>query len=294
MSRPRAPGWYPDPADPALLRHWNGEGWDERRRHLPGWVIASEELEVADPASPPAATPEGPYRGRWLPALTAPAAGGASRRRRLVPPPGVWHPPLPPTSRTGTAPRHDGGDRRRGGAKRRRGVALMVVAALFLLSVSGTVAGSLTPSANPLAPDTAFLREANTACVTSLGGVRPVASSASGASSPAAVQAARVDLAGLSRRIRRLAVTPGAAPVVDNWLHLWVVWGSARLTAAEAAAGAGRTGSGSGSAASTSSADAAGSHARAALAEADAFAVRHGLADCTLGHQQTSAILPVP
>lgn len=285
MSPQRAAGWYPDPTDPSLLRHWDGNDWDERRRHLPAWVIASEELDPVSFEVPPVAAPDSPYRGRSLPALTAPAPGGTTRRRRLTPPPGVWRPPGPATPRSLQHPGDGAERRRRGTTARRRGLALLVVAALLVLSVSGGLAGSLTASPNPLAPDAAFLRYANSACVATLGAVRPVASGPADMS-PAAVATARADLAGLSRRIRRLSEAPGATSVVAGWLHLWAVWGSARLAEARAETAGGPAGS--------AAADAAGSDARAAATEADSFAVHHGLADCALQYQPTSAILPVP
>jgi hypothetical protein len=61
-TRPRVPGWHPDPQDPASLRHWDGRRWGAERRPRPSWA-------------PPA--PEGPDlpegggdgggggRGRW-------------------------------------------------------------------------------------------------------------------------------------------------------------------------------------------------------------------------------------
>jgi hypothetical protein len=286
MSRPRVAGWYPDPSDPALLRHWNGEDWDERSRHLPGWVIASDELDLADFEGPPAVAPDSPYRGGSLPALTAPGPVGASHRRRPTPPLGVWRPPPPATYSALDGAGGNAGRRRSGTSARRRGLALLVVAALLVLSVSGAVAGSLTPSSNPLAPDTAFLRKANSACVTTLGGVRPVASGPAD-TSPAAVQAAQTDLAGLSRSILRLSEAPGATSVISGWLHLWQVWATARLAEArEAAAGYGPV--------PTSAPGSEGAEAQAAAAEADSFAVHHGLYDCSLEYQPTSAILPVP
>lgn len=44
-TRPRAPGWHPDPDDPGSLRHWDGRRWGSARRPRPSW---------APPAAPPA------------------------------------------------------------------------------------------------------------------------------------------------------------------------------------------------------------------------------------------------
>lgn len=39
-TRPRVPGWHPDPDDPASLRHWNGKRWGDERRPRPSWAAA--------------------------------------------------------------------------------------------------------------------------------------------------------------------------------------------------------------------------------------------------------------
>jgi hypothetical protein len=36
--QPTAAGWYPDPEDPASVRHWDGTGWGAERRPRPGWA----------------------------------------------------------------------------------------------------------------------------------------------------------------------------------------------------------------------------------------------------------------
>lgn len=37
-TRPRVPGWHPDPDDPASLRHWDGRRWGDERRPRPSWA----------------------------------------------------------------------------------------------------------------------------------------------------------------------------------------------------------------------------------------------------------------
>ncbi|MCA1845305.1 MAG: DUF2510 domain-containing protein [Actinobacteria bacterium] len=34
----RPPGWYTDPDDPALIRHWDGRRWGGQRRPRPSWA----------------------------------------------------------------------------------------------------------------------------------------------------------------------------------------------------------------------------------------------------------------
>lgn len=40
-TRPRVPGWHPDPHDPASLRHWDGKRWGDERRPRPSWAPQS-------------------------------------------------------------------------------------------------------------------------------------------------------------------------------------------------------------------------------------------------------------
>lgn len=37
-TKPRAPGWHPDPEGGEFLRHWNGRRWGDERRERPGWA----------------------------------------------------------------------------------------------------------------------------------------------------------------------------------------------------------------------------------------------------------------
>lgn len=53
-TRPRVPGWHPDPDDPASLRHWDGRRWGTARRPRPSW---------APPATPPPSASPGPAGG---------------------------------------------------------------------------------------------------------------------------------------------------------------------------------------------------------------------------------------
>ena len=78
-TRPRVPGWHPDPEDPSFLRHWDGRRWGRERRPRPSWVPLTPDLVVplveAPGPEPGTAgrTPHGRSRHRrwWL------LAGGA-------------------------------------------------------------------------------------------------------------------------------------------------------------------------------------------------------------------------
>lgn len=60
----KAPGWYTDPRDDALIRYWDGRRWTDRRRPRPAWAGSGEGPPVEAPAPAP--------------------GGGAPGRRRLT------------------------------------------------------------------------------------------------------------------------------------------------------------------------------------------------------------------
>ena len=43
----KAPGWYRDPEDPALIRYWDGSHWSDKRRPRPDWAPALTPAEEA-------------------------------------------------------------------------------------------------------------------------------------------------------------------------------------------------------------------------------------------------------
>ena len=103
-TRPRVPGWHPDPEDPSSLRHWDGRRWGRERRPRPSWApparAATDGPGGGDPGGPggrPGGAGDGgaPARRRrwWLLALGAAAFAG------LVAGIGAWldtSPELPP------------------------------------------------------------------------------------------------------------------------------------------------------------------------------------------------------
>lgn len=67
-TRPRVPGWHPDPDDPASLRHWNGKRWGSERRPKPSWAAQprSAGLVVAGGGQGEDPGPPAPVsRRRW-------------------------------------------------------------------------------------------------------------------------------------------------------------------------------------------------------------------------------------
>ena len=65
-TRPKVPGWHPDPEDPASLRHWDGKRWGKDRRPRPSWAPLPRQagLVPTDPRRDPG-TPTKGSRRRW-------------------------------------------------------------------------------------------------------------------------------------------------------------------------------------------------------------------------------------
>lgn len=67
-TRPRVPGWHPDPDDPASMRHWNGKRWGSERRPRPSWAAQPHMASLVSPGGAPdggAPTPAEGSRRRW-------------------------------------------------------------------------------------------------------------------------------------------------------------------------------------------------------------------------------------
>lgn len=68
-TRPRVPGWHPDPDDPGSLRHWNGKRWGDERRPRPSWAPGPHVAGVGagGTAGSPGQSGSGPggSRRRW-------------------------------------------------------------------------------------------------------------------------------------------------------------------------------------------------------------------------------------
>lgn len=64
-TRPRVPGWHPDPEDPSFLRHWDGKRWGRERRPRPSWApltpgVVPAAQPVGGPGDPAGAGGSGP------------------------------------------------------------------------------------------------------------------------------------------------------------------------------------------------------------------------------------------
>lgn len=67
-TRPRVPGWHPDPEDPSSLRHWDGKRWGKDRRPRPSWAPLPTKVGLVPsvPADPDGGgEPAGGSRRRW-------------------------------------------------------------------------------------------------------------------------------------------------------------------------------------------------------------------------------------
>lgn len=72
---PSRPGWYRDPDNPRLLRHWDGAAWGERSRRLPAW---SHAVDLFVPDERVDRSSEGPVHPHELRETVA-SVGGWSR-----------------------------------------------------------------------------------------------------------------------------------------------------------------------------------------------------------------------
>ncbi|MGI8686531.1 MAG: DUF2510 domain-containing protein [Acidimicrobiales bacterium] len=67
-TRPRVPGWHPDPDDPSSLRHWNGKRWGNERRPRPSWAAQPRSAGLVSATGPKGDGPDTPTpasRRRW-------------------------------------------------------------------------------------------------------------------------------------------------------------------------------------------------------------------------------------
>lgn len=270
MNGPRRPGWYRDPGDPARLRHWNGRHWDGRRRHVPSWSIATEPLEVLDPAVPgdPA---DGPASAAAIPAATSPT-GRVRRTRSVAPPAGAMRPAIPPRSASPLL----GPALARPSAwvvPRRQALAVTLVVALLVVTVASALTGTGGSAPRVASSTSTFAQRANATCAATLGAVRP----ATADNAPLrVVSAATVELEHLVVRLRRVAGSTGAPATVGGWLTDWHRWATERLSSAEQP---------SAGSAATSRIDAQ---------RADTFALGDGLTDCILLPGDLPPNIPAP
>lgn len=287
---PTAPAWYPDPEDPVRLRHWNGRGWDPRRRTLPAWALATDDLAAvgegrrdSDPVL------EGPAHPAGLKATAAAAAQSAHPRPRGISPGRVVAGRGTSGTGTSTAGRMTGMRPVRRASWSRPRAVLMSLSALIGLAVlvlAATVGIAPRPAGTTtLAQDATFIQTASIDCAAAMGAIRltPQPSmSSSGTTptpSPEAVAAANLALERLETRIRALPVTNVALNGVQGWLDTWNRFAADRMKQADAAAARSATGSATGT---TSVAAALGPVVSLDAAQADAFATTNGLGNCAL------------
>lgn len=62
-TRPRVPGWHPDPDDPSSLRHWNGKRWGNERRPRPSWAAQPRSAGLVSATGPQGEEPRRPSGG---------------------------------------------------------------------------------------------------------------------------------------------------------------------------------------------------------------------------------------
>ncbi len=88
---PSKPGWYKDPDNPRLLRHWDGSGWGDSSRTAPAWYRSTELFLADERGDRSAEGPVHPHELRervasigawsrdWLPWRPRPLEPGAPR-----------------------------------------------------------------------------------------------------------------------------------------------------------------------------------------------------------------------
>lgn len=94
VSTTPSPGWYPDPADAAQQRWWDGKGWADLVRQGPGGTSHSAPPAPATPRDPPPAQvpPVAPERPDRPAPVTAPWLREAPTSGQAAPAPVVSSP----------------------------------------------------------------------------------------------------------------------------------------------------------------------------------------------------------
>jgi hypothetical protein len=269
---PRVPGWYVDPDDSEVLRHWAGS-WTTRRRPRPGWTVGHADFTIDGAMHGPVL--EGPARhGAWSSAPEATRVVAPTRVRSApTPDPGRLTPWDGPTAANLGWPRPR--DRAWGPPRlvrpRRPLVALGALVIIAVLVAAATTGLAARPE--PLI-SSAFAAQANRACAASLSeSVAPSAATAAGEAAGLAAAAQRVNT--LAATLTNLAGDTLSAPTVGLWLLGWSRWS----VAAEGYASSLRSSSAN---LTSPTLEALASGARLDAAHANAFADAHGLSRCAL------------
>lgn len=280
MPPPSRAGWYRDPEDPVQLRHYNGRGWDTRRRTLPAWALGVTDFVVTE-TSRREGDPrlDGPVQRAALPAI-ANATATSSRPARSPRGPGSPVGERHAAGVGGRAPSWSGGTRpvRRAPWYSPRAAFLVssTLVGLLIVILVATVGLANRPPFDPsLAQDATFIRAANIDCSEAMGAVRlPVPLSGPAASESATtVATANQDLTRLAARIRNLPVVASAQALVQNLLDYWARYAADRQREVTALAT---------SAAATGQAAALSSTVSLDEAQADAIVTANGLGACRL------------
>lgn len=290
---PGPPAWYPDPDDPTRLRHWDGHRWD-RRRDLPAWAVATEEL-VATAWFPAGDGPryEGPARGVPVRPGVSPGPDGLRA---------TWHRLVPARTRAGLGPvdspaLHGAPGYRGAGPasawtrSRQRLVLVAAVLVAVLISSTSIIVGavSTTPTSSPPAAGVSTLaRRVDPVCAADLGQARTAgpgsAATPARSASLASVTAANAALARVATRMSRAAGT-SAAPLLAPLLRSWSAYAAARRNLAAFLAGRSEGGGATAGRAGLLSAS-----VTADEMDADRLAGGLGLPDCTLAPDAVETI----
>lgn len=250
-SRPKAPGWYPEPdilpGSRTTLRYWNGRHWTDRRRPMP--VLTTLDL-VSGMGVPHLRALEGPARIAELPApaaeisATREAPGGLTdlpgrptpsevRGTEFPATPSGGGPGLPPEPPEGGGGGGGGGNEEGEGVppaarrKRRKWWVYAGVAVLAAIAVALAGQAMRPKSAGPrVLTDAHFLSAANAECAKTLPTLRPPDGGPLGSKVTPAQAADQIDKAatGLDDLATRLGALPAVEvdqPHIAGWLDNW-------------------------------------------------------------------------
>ena len=192
-TRPRVPGWHPDPEDPSFLRHWDGRRWGRERRPRPSWAPLTPGVVTTAPL----VSGSGPGQGQG----TGGGGGGGG---------GGGSPQQPPAKRV-----------RRWGLV--AGAAVLVSLVVIGLSVWLSGGPDIPPRS---VADLRFTDRAEAVCAEKLPPLRAARPETREDSGTPAQFAARIDraadgLEAVARDLRALPVAPPDAAEVDGWLDDW-------------------------------------------------------------------------
>lgn len=216
----RPQGWHLDPHDPTIVRHWDGERWQQVRSR-PTWSLATGEIVIDAEGrfGVPGPVVEGPARPATQRATTKALGIGAESRPVTAGP----APLRSPSGPAGARGRHlppaglsDDAITQPPWASSRR--PLVIFAVIVLAAVTALAASVGWSNVRPPVPDpipSGFVTQASQACAAGLGPQRPATLPPDAASATAEVS----QVANVTAALAQIATSTGARSAVTIWLN---------------------------------------------------------------------------